>query len=110
MGGRGSAGRSTQPHPTPAGNDTPISDRIRRVYQELAARPGQAVHLADIRARLDSITRTDLDRALLDLDERRTIQLEPDPDRARLTVQRRDAAIDLAGRKLHLLRFRQPPP
>ncbi|MEU4564982.1 hypothetical protein AB0F72_41945 [Actinoplanes sp. NPDC023936] len=82
-----------------------LPERILAVYQELAARPGGPVGLEKLREHLDA-ERKEVDRTLLEMDGRREIHLEPDPDRGGLTAEAREAAIHLAGRPMHLLRVR----
>jgi hypothetical protein len=82
-----------------------LPERILAVYQELAARPGGPVGLEKLRVHLDA-ERKEVDRTLLEMDGRREIHLEPDPDRGGLTAEAREAAIHLAGRPMHLLRVR----
>lgn len=83
----------------------PLPERILAVYQELANRPGGPVGLEELRERLGA-DREEVDRTLLEMDGRREIHLEPDPDRGGLTAEAREAAVDLAGRPMHLLRVR----
>ncbi len=80
-----------------------IEDRIRQVYGELAGESGELVSLARLRDDLSDIPRKDLDEALLDLDRRRAIQLEPDPHRIALSDRARAAAIPLGGEDMHLI-------
>jgi hypothetical protein len=132
MGGRGSRGRAlpqpgwengpTTPPPAPAEPadrpDTaaqhvdpppPPADRIREIYDELAAQPGDLVSLAQLRDRLPDLSREDLDAVLLDMDRRREVQLEPDPHRIALTERAKDAAIPLGGEDMHLITVNPGP-
>lgn len=86
-------------HPT---GDT-ISDQILAAYRVLATRPGGPVRLERLRNHLDA-GRDEIDRALIEMDDRREIHLEPDPDRLGLPAEAREAAVELAGRPMHLLR------
>ena len=79
-------------------------NQILTTYRDLVARPGGSVSLADLRARLGSIGRDELDRVLIEMDDERVIQLEPDPDQAAFTPGYRAAAIRMCGRDLHLMR------
>lgn len=79
-------------------------DQILAAYSDLVTRPGGSVSLADLRARLGSIGRDELDHALIEMDDDRVIQLEPDPDQAAFTPEYRAAAIRMCGRDLHLIR------
>ncbi|WP_229070193.1 hypothetical protein [Actinoplanes sp. DH11] len=81
----------------------PLSERILAVYEQLVNRPGGPVGLEKLREHLDA-DREEVDSTLLEMDGRREIHLEPDPDRGGLTAAARHAAVDLAGRPMHLLR------
>jgi len=81
-----------------------LPERILAAYADLTSRPGGGIHLADLRAQLADVDADELDRALVEMDDRRDIQLEPDPDRAGLTTEMRAAAVRLAGRDMHLMR------
>ena len=78
-------------------------DGIRRVYGELAERSGDLVGLEKIRERLTGISRADLDATLLDLNRRKQIHLDPDPNRRILTDEARAAAISVGGEDMHLI-------
>lgn len=85
-----------------------IQDRILAAYHDLASRPGGPggpVSLVNLREHLNA-DRDEVDRTLIEMDDERDIQLEPDPDRRGLTAEAREAAVDLAGRPMHLLRVR----
>ncbi len=85
-------------------SEKPLPDRIGEAYDELTKRPGGPVALADLRDRFPDVPRDELDKALLDMDDKRAIQLEPDPDRAGLTDRDRESALDMVGTDKHLLR------
>lgn len=80
-----------------------IEDRIRHAYGELAGESGDLVSLARLRDELSDIPRKSLDEALLDLDRRRAIQLEPDPHRIALSDRAKAAGIPLGGEDMHLI-------
>jgi hypothetical protein len=80
-----------------------VEERIRQAYAGLAADPGDLVSLARLRDELPDIPRKNLDEALLDLDRRRAIQLEPDPHRIALSDRAKAAAIPLGGEDKHLI-------
>jgi hypothetical protein len=83
----------------------PLRDRILAAYRELATRPGGPVGLEKLREHLNA-DRKEVDRTLIEMDDLREIHLEPDPDHGGLTAEAREAAVDLAGRPMHLLRVR----
>ncbi|MEV6633277.1 hypothetical protein AB0M54_21270 [Actinoplanes sp. NPDC051470] len=78
-------------------------DGIRRVYGELAGQPGELVGLDQLRGRLAGISRAELDAALIDLNRRKQIHLDPDPNRRVLTDEARAAAISVGGEDMHLI-------
>jgi hypothetical protein len=80
-----------------------IEDRIRQAYGELAGESGDLVSLARLRDELPDITRKDLDEALLALDRRRAIQLDPDSNRKALSDRAKAAAVALGGEDMHLI-------
>jgi hypothetical protein len=82
----------------------PLPERILAIYDHLVTRPGGTITLVDLRAQLDSVDVDELDRTLVEMDRRRQIQLEPDPDRAALTPQAREAAVGLSGQEMHFMR------
>lgn len=91
-------GSVESPIPVPS-----IEERVRRAYAELAAHEGDLVNLAKLRDRLDDVARSDLDGVLRDMDRRRDIQLDPDPNRKALTPRARGAAIAIGGEDKHLI-------
>lgn len=83
--------------------NTELFSQILAAYRSLATRPGGPVGLEKLREHLDA-DRNDVDRTLVEMDDHRLIHLEPDPDRRGLTAEARAAAVELAGRPMHLLR------
>lgn len=86
----------------------PAEDGIRRVYGELAERPGDLVGLHRIRERLTGVPRDELDAVLLDLNRRRQIHLDPDPNRRALTEDARTGAVRVGGEDMHLIAIGKP--
>ncbi|AGZ44167.1 hypothetical protein AFR_29530 [Actinoplanes friuliensis DSM 7358] len=97
------------PETAPSGKteDTPLEDRIKRAYSEVAESPGDLVSLFSIRERLADFDRAELDRALKEMDRRREIHLDPDPRRNELPQEVLDAAIAVGGEDKHLLTIGQ---
>jgi hypothetical protein len=81
----------------------PLEDRIRAVYHDLAAEPGDNVSLAEVRRHLDGVPRAEVDAALLRLNLARDVTLAPQEDNRLLTGPDRDAALDLGTQPMHLL-------
>lgn len=105
--GPGTTGADAAPEPAPA---AAVEDRVLNAARNLLAEAGKSptglLRLEELRDRLSDIPRADVDQALRDLDRDRTIQLDPDPNRAGLTPRARQAAIDVAGEPMHLLSVR----
>jgi hypothetical protein len=97
------------PETAPSGEteDTPLEDRIKRAYSEVAESPGDLVSLFSIRERLADFDRAELDRVLKEMDRRREIHLDPDPRRNELPQEVLDAAIAVGGEDKHLLTIGQ---
>lgn len=83
--------------------EEPAEDAIRRVYSELAEQAGDLVGLEKVRGRLTGVSRAELDAALLELNSRKQIHLDPDPNRRALTDEARAAAISVGGEDMHLI-------
>lgn len=84
-----------------------IEEQVLGTYRKLA-RDGDLVSLALLRAKLPGVPKADLDEALTALDRARTIQLEPDPNRAKTSAEAQAAAISIGGEKKHLMRTLRP--
>jgi hypothetical protein len=82
-------------------------DGIRRVYGELAEQPGDLVNLEKVRGRLAGISRAEVDAALVDLNRRKQIHLDPDPNRRVLSDEARAAAISVGGEDMHLIAIKR---
>ncbi len=79
---------------------------IVTAVQALETRPGGPVRLADLRDRIgDWMDAAAVTRTLVQLDNERVVQLEPDPYRAGLTDRDRAAAVELGGQQTHLVRL-----
>jgi hypothetical protein len=97
----------TETAPSGETEGTPLEDRIKRAYSEVAESPGDLVSLFSIRERLADFDRAELDRALKEMDRRREIHLDPDPRRNELPQEVLDAAIAVGGEDKHLLTIGQ---
>lgn len=102
MGGRGSAGRAGT---ATASTPKTLDDRVEQAYQDLAGKPGDTISLVRLRDKLGDVPRSELDAKLREMDRARKIQLDPDPNRMRLTEQAKAAAIQLGGQDMHLITF-----
>jgi hypothetical protein len=80
-----------------------LAGRIRSVYHELAAVPGDWVRLLDLRGRLGDVSRTDLDTELLRLLDADEINLAPEAEQRNLSAGDREAALAIGGKDKHLL-------
>jgi hypothetical protein len=82
---------------------------VIRALRELSPRPGALVPLTVLRARLGHNSPLDWSKVLLFMDDRRLVHLEPESDRFSLTAADHRAAIELAGRQMHLVRLIERP-
>lgn len=82
--------------------------RVRDAYRELTSRPGELASLARLREKLSDVPRADLDRVLRDMDRRREIQLDPDPNRKALPAEAHAAAVRIGGEDKHLISIASP--
>ncbi len=98
--GDGSPGQSD---PAAGGS---VADRITAKVADLADGPTGLVGLETLREELPEIGRADFDAELLRLNRERVIQLDPDPDRRKLTDRRRAAAVVVGGEDMHLVSMR----
>ena len=87
-----------------AGDD--VEGRIRRVYAELASRPGGWVSLARLRGQLADVDRDDVDSVLRNLLRSRGISLIPEENQKVLTDADDVAAVVIGGEKNHLMAIR----
>jgi hypothetical protein len=76
--------------------------QILNAIERLADASG-CTALTRLRAELPDLGRADLDQALLDMDNARQLQLEPNPHRLALTADDRASAIWLGGEDMHLV-------
>ncbi|MEE4021585.1 MarR family transcriptional regulator [Gordonia sp. PKS22-38] len=81
---------------------SPLEERIRGAYAELAARPGAWVTLSALRAGLDDVDAATLDSALVNLQRAPGVSLIPQEDRALLTDADRAAAVIVGTQACHL--------
>lgn len=82
---------------------SPVSDRVSEVYQQLSKGGDDYVFLSDLRAALPDVSREDLDRALVQMQEGRKIVLDPYPLRSSLTPEQRAAGLQLGPQEMHML-------
>jgi hypothetical protein len=77
----------------------PLEDRIRAELDGFA----DGLNLTHLRSVFSDTPKEELDRALLDLDQRRVIQLEPQENQQVLTAEDRAGAIRLGGEDMHTI-------
>jgi hypothetical protein len=88
-----------------AGEKIDVQARIRNAYKRLRHDPIIWVGLAELRADLDFVSKPDIDRALLQLLEKKKIRLIPEENQKTITSADRDAAIVVSGELKHLIAF-----
>lgn len=108
MGGRGGgssiASKAAAPSVAPAaapGGD--IQAQIRSIYDSISPGPGDWVNIADIRERLSSFSRDEMDAALRVLEQRRDVNIVPQADERNLKQRTRDAGIVIGGQVKHFI-------
>lgn len=80
-----------------------LAARIRQAYQELTDQPGDYVMLAALRTKLADLPRTDLDTALIQLNQDADVQIVPESNQKVLRAQERDAAVSIGNQLRHLI-------
>lgn len=84
-----------------------VESWIRAIYAELTVRkgPGTAVLLSRVRPWLEGLSRETVDAVLDEMIEDPDVRLEAELPQRLLTDEDRDAAVDIAGERRHLLRI-----
>lgn len=85
------------------GSVSALQGRIIVAATAIGGGPGKRVRLADLRARLINVSRSDLDRALLALQEKGELLLMKNDNRSELRNEDHAAALDIMGAPRHLL-------
>jgi hypothetical protein len=85
------------------GDASSLDEEIRRAYRGIATRPGAYILLADLRRKLSSVSRQDLDAALRRMTASGRVLLAPEEDQKRITKTDREAAIRIGARDKHLV-------
>jgi hypothetical protein len=80
-----------------------VATRIRQAYRELTDQPGDFVMLAALRDKLADLPRTDLDTALIQLNQDPDVDLIPESNQKSLTPQDRAAAVSIGNQDKHLI-------
>ncbi len=80
-----------------------LAGRVRAVYSELADAPGKWVKLANLRASLADVSKSELDKALEGMLDSPDVRLEPEPFGHRDGAEARTAAVHIGGEDRHLL-------
>jgi hypothetical protein len=87
----------------PATSTVDVASLIRQAYQGLAARPGDYVMLADLRAAVADLPRTEVDAALVQLNRERDVHLVPESNQKVLRPEERAAAVSIGNQDKHLI-------
>lgn len=102
MGGRGTAGGGSN---AMSGPERSVVD----AYNALAAGSGSEwVSIADLRDRLGSMSREDVDAALRQLNRRPGITLIPESEQTSMSQRIRNARVRLGGQDKHHISIDQP--
>ena len=86
-----------------AAEDGDLESRVRRTYSRLARRPGGWVALADLRANLAEVARSELDATLTRMYRIPGVSLIPEENQKTLTDADRDAAVEIGDQDKHLI-------
>jgi hypothetical protein len=95
--------RADDPAPPEPVPDTDLESRIRVAYRSLVKEPGGWVSLADLRDRLGSSDRAEVDATLRRMDGSPRVHLIPVANLKALTTRDREAAIRMGGEENHAL-------
>jgi hypothetical protein len=80
-----------------------LAGRVRDAYTGLADGPGRFVRLADLRALLADVSKSELDKVLEDMLDSPEVRLEPEPFGLRVAAEDRSAAVHIGGEDRHKL-------
>jgi hypothetical protein len=80
-----------------------LAGRVRAAYRELANAPGTWVKLANLRALLADVSKSELDKALEGMLGSPDVRLEPEPFGHRVGAEERNAAVHIGGEDRHKL-------
>jgi hypothetical protein len=80
-----------------------LAARVRAAYHDLTGGPGEWLKLANLRARLADVSRTELDKTLEQMLDSPDVQLEPEPFGHRIGPEERNAAVHIGGEDRHKL-------
>lgn len=82
---------------------TTTEARIRSAYENLSASPGAWVGLAALRDALSDIPPLQIDYVLVRMERLVGISIAPEENQKTLTQRDRDAAVEIGGKKKHLI-------
>lgn len=95
------------PDPTFEESADPVRS-IERAYRELVDSPSTWLPLHELRQQLNRFPRSNLDNALIDLFDKREIQLMPEENQKTLRPEDREAALWLGGGYKHFILIEAP--
>jgi hypothetical protein len=81
---------------------------VRRAYAAAVPSPGAWVRLADLRDRVDGVSRPDVDAALVAMAGDDDVRMAPEADQKTLTRRDREAALRLGPKDVHLIAIGTP--
>jgi len=85
-----------------------VERMVRHAYRELADGHAAPVRLRELRAKLDGVTKTDLDAELIRMADQPAVYLRATANQQLLTDEDRDAALRLGGEDRHILQIEAP--
>lgn len=80
-----------------------LAGRVRAAYTGLADGPGKFIRLADLRALLADVSKSELDKVLEAMLDSPEVRLEPEPFGLRVGAEDRSAAVHIGGEDRHKL-------
>jgi hypothetical protein len=90
---------------TAALTDDDIAVRVRDAYTELASQPGDSVPLADLRARLSGLSKSEVDRVLVLMNRTPEVSILPESNQMTLQPRDRDAVVIIGNQEKHLIKI-----
>jgi hypothetical protein len=94
---------SAEPEPEETLPAADVELQIRNAYAKVAATPGTQVRLTELRAKLDGLSRSDVDAALELMSRQPSVHVYPESRQSTLTAADEQAAIRLGNQANHLI-------
>jgi hypothetical protein len=99
---------SRPPEPNDAFATHSIESSIFATYRDLAGEPGDFIKLSQLRRKLATVSRDDLDTTLDRLYQEQYVNLIPQSNQRALTASDRESALRIGGEDKHLISIEKP--